>query len=233
MSEHVGNVGDRVELTVKLVREYGFDSYFGYNKTTMIYTMEDEAGNVFVWKTSGVIKKETVRADGLIDTDVARKGDTIGIKATVKGHSEYKGEKQTELVRVKAVWIDHAPTKAELDAARAKEQRASLGEGDFVWRMPYRQYKDHYSDCETIAGSFRRCGAENTVEVIIRDGRLVNNGTRFKHYSAYRFVGPDGKKSGWYRAVSWETAFNQLKKDYPDVSGFERDEMRRYDRWYD
>ena len=215
MSNHIGEVGKRIELTVTLVREYRFESYFGYNQTTTIYTMEDADGNILVWKTNGYMWLETVNARGDIDTDFPRKGDEVTIRATVKEHGEYKGEQQTVLSRVKVTGIVHAPTKAELDAARAKEQLASLADGDFLWRMPYKQYKDHYEDCETVAGSFRRSHGESTIEVIIRAGRLVPSGVRGKHYSGYQFK-TDNNVLVCYRAIREETARRQLLKDFPN-----------------
>lgn len=91
MSNHIGEVGKRIELTVTLVREYRFESYFGYNQTTTIYTMEDADRNILVWKTNGYMWLETVNARGDIDTDFPRKGDEVTIRATVKEHGEYKG----------------------------------------------------------------------------------------------------------------------------------------------
>ena len=51
-----------------------------------IYRFEDENDNILIWKTSNFID----RADKVTK-----------IKATIKDHTEYNGEKQTEMSRVK------------------------------------------------------------------------------------------------------------------------------------
>lgn len=222
MSEYIGEVGKRIAITAKLVNDYTFTSRFGWaEQTNTIYTFEDENGNVYCWKTSGTLGMDQhVLRDGMRDYsyDCVRRGDTFTCKATVKEHSEYRGTKQTVVTRVKVESISHVPTKEELDEQKAKEQVASLADGDFVWRMPYKQYKDHYEDCETVAGSFRRPDhGESTIEVIIRAGRLVPSGVRGKHYSGYQFKTNDDKLV-CYRAISEETARRQLLKDFPDGS---------------
>lgn len=221
MSEYIGEVGKRITITAKLVNDYTFTRRFGrLEQDTNIYTFEDESGNVFCWKTSGSlgIAGHVVR-DGIRDYryEAVHRGDTFTCKATVKEHSEYKGTKQTVVTRVKVENIVHAPTKEEIDEARAEEQRATLSDGDIVWRMPYKQYKEHYADCETIAGSFFRDEhrGEATIEVIVRKGRLVPSGVRGKHFSGYQFKSDDGGLV-CYRAVSEETARRQLIKEHPD-----------------
>ena len=86
--------------------------------------------------------------------------------------------------------------------------------------MPYKQYKEHYSDCETLAGTYkdkddmgRRIYA--TITVIIREGRLKNSGTRFQHYSGYQFTNENGKYIT-YRAVSEENAKKRCEKENPN-----------------
>lgn len=216
---YVGEVGKRLNLTLTMVGSYEFQKSFGWQTQTItIYTMHDEAGNVFVWKTSGLglgIEGEDDRGDWTFDS--VRKGDTFDCKATVKEHSEYKGTEQTVLTRVKVSKIDHIETEEEKIAKRAEAQRTSLGEGDFLWTMPYKQFKEHYSDCETVAGSYqcdRSTDGRATIQVIIRAGRLVPSGVRGKHYSGYEFLTDDGKRA-CYRAVSEENAKKQLLKDFP------------------
>lgn len=83
VSDHVGQVGDKVELDVTYIRTGNYSTKFG---TTYVHTFEDGDGNEFVWKTSSF-------------------GDFPAgknhIKATIKDHDEYKGVKQTILTRCK------------------------------------------------------------------------------------------------------------------------------------
>lgn len=221
MSKHIGTVGERLTLTAKLVGAYEFTTYFGYREQcNTIYTFTDAEENVYVWKTTSALGMDIEDAKGNWGFDGVHKGDTFTCKATVKEHGEYKGTPQTVLTRLKVSTISHVPTKAELDENKAKAQRASLKGKDFIWAMPYKQYKEHYSDCETVAGSCVKVGDVTEIEVIIREGRLVPSGVRGKHYSGYEFKAEDGGRV-CYRAVSEENARKQLLKDYPQAQNWE------------
>ena len=82
-SKYVGEVGERITFEVKAL--YCATSYPTAWGTTCIYKMTDEQGNVFVWKTSKILLHEEAHL----------------MTGTVKAHSEYGGEKQTELTRCK------------------------------------------------------------------------------------------------------------------------------------
>ena len=222
---YFGEIGKRYELTLKLIKELEFASHFGYNQITNIYIFEDADGNQFVWKSSanlGIEREVSRKGCDWVDLQFegVRKNDTAIIKATVKEHSKYKGKEQTVLTRVKVISIDHAITKEELNERQAAEQMASLQDGDFVWKMPYRQYKEHYADCETIAGSFSEGVNHPTIEVIIRAGRLVPSGVRGKHYHSYVFE-IDGEGHCAYYAVSEENAERRCRKDFPEAKSIE------------
>lgn len=83
-TRHYGEIGDKVEKTVKLIRYGCFDTQFG---VTYIYTFESPEGYTFIWKTSKWLELES-------NTELTLKG-------TVKAFSEYKGIKQTQLTRCK------------------------------------------------------------------------------------------------------------------------------------
>ena len=83
VSDHVGQVGDKVELDVKYVRTGSYETRFG---VTYVHTFEDADGNVFVWKTSSYGNFSN--------------GENH-VKATIKDHDEYNGVKQTILTRCK------------------------------------------------------------------------------------------------------------------------------------
>lgn len=222
MSKYIGEVGKRIKITATLVNDYSFTNTFGWTEqTTTIYTFRDEDGNVYCWKTSGNLGMDKVNDRDDYYRDFVCRGDTFTCKATIKEHSEYKGTKQTVVTRVKVESISHVPTKEELDEKKAEEQLASLSGNDFIWEMPYKQYKEHYSDCETVAGSFKRDDYRvSTISVIIREGRLVPSGVRGKHYSGYEFKTEDGKRV-CFRAVSEETARKQLLKEFPNGKDWE------------
>lgn len=229
MSKHIGEIGKRITAEVKLVGEYSYETTFGYYPTTnYIYTMQDAEGNILVWKTTAILAINTVRADGeTVDTDIIRKGDTMTISGTVKEHSEYRGTAQTVLTRCKYTLIAHKPDEV---AIKREQQMQSLAEGDRVWEMPYRQYKAHYADCETVAGSYDDHEGRDhaTIKVIIREGRLKNSGVRGEHYSGYRCTAADGTTIT-YRAVCEENALKRAAKEFPNCTGWECTHIYRYE----
>lgn len=87
-STFVGKVGERLERKVTCTRIASYDrpSYgTGRMETVWIVTMRDDAGNSIVSKTPNFR---------------AEVGEVLTIRATVKEHAEYKGEKQTVVQRV-------------------------------------------------------------------------------------------------------------------------------------
>ena len=92
ISQHVGQVGEKVEIKGSYVRSGSWEqkAYAGYGTVRMfVHTFKDADGNVFIWKTQKGIAFEY--------------GENVNINGTVKAHSEYKDEKQTELTRCKIV----------------------------------------------------------------------------------------------------------------------------------
>ena len=236
MSEYIGNPGERIEFTGRLTGEGHYTTGYGWRGTEMtVYRIEDNDGNVIVWKTSTLLGIESTDERGNMTWDGVHKGDTFTAKATVKDHSEYQGVKQTVITRVKVSSITHGLTKAERDKIKADEQLASLQEKDFVWCMPYKQYKEHYSDCETVAGTFRnRYDGRPVIDVIIRDGRLVPSGTRGRHYKGFQFETSNIGATTYY-AISEETARRRLLKDFPETTDadWELIKIFNYQKWED
>ena len=94
ISQHVGQVGDKVEIKGTYVRTGSWEqpAYAGYGTTTMYcHTFKDAYGNVFTWKTQKGLCLEY--------------GENVNVAGTVKAHSEYKDEKQTELTRCKVAAV--------------------------------------------------------------------------------------------------------------------------------
>lgn len=231
----------RIEITATLKNDYAYEApAYGYGyETRHIYTFEAD-GKTYVWKTPSFIGYHTparegdevfrTNAKGVGETFIhINPGDVIRIKATVKGESEYKGQPQTVLSRVSVLERtfraktpeEIAAEKEALREAQKAAQLATLGDGDFIWHdMPYKQYKDHYSDCEVVIDSFRRIMGRSFVDVIVREGRLKESGVRGQHFAGYEFfvVGSDGKKTRTvYRAVCEDNALRRLYKEFPDA----------------
>lgn len=91
-SNHIGNVGDRIQIKVQSVKCLtSWENTFGYYPTTTyLYKIVDQEGNVFTWKTSNFIDEENL---------------PNMIKGTIKEHGEFRGVKQTELTRCKMMKV--------------------------------------------------------------------------------------------------------------------------------
>lgn len=90
ISQHVGEIGSKIEIKGTYVRTGSWEqkAYAGYGTVTMyVHTFKDADGNVFTWKTQNGV--------------CLNYGENVNVKGTVKAHSEYKDEKQTELTRCK------------------------------------------------------------------------------------------------------------------------------------
>lgn len=90
ISQHVGQIGDRIEVKGTYVRSGSWEqrSFSGWGVDTVYcHTFKDSDGNVFTWKTQKNLGLEY--------------GEPVIIRGTIKNHSEYKDEKQTELTRCK------------------------------------------------------------------------------------------------------------------------------------
>jgi len=99
VSSWQGEVKQRRDWTLKLMRSVDFDvpSFSGFGMDSMtIYIMQDEAGNIFTWKTSGCMMWKKMEGTELA---FAHEGDTVTLAGTVKAHEDYKGTKQTALTR--------------------------------------------------------------------------------------------------------------------------------------
>lgn len=83
-SEHVGVIGDRVKLSLKLINVAGFNTAYGFMS---IYKFNDKDGNDVIWKTN-------TNQDFSV-------GDKVECLATIKSHDEYKGVNQTIINRPK------------------------------------------------------------------------------------------------------------------------------------
>lgn len=87
-SQYVGKIGDKLELDLTVMVSIELEGMYGY---TYINKMQDEKGNIFMWKTQKNL-------EAYADDD-----KKIKLKGTVKDHTEYREEKQTVLTRCKVV----------------------------------------------------------------------------------------------------------------------------------
>lgn len=64
-------------------------------------------------------------------------------------------------------------------------------------RMFYGRYKKHFSDCETVSGSYDK--ETKTIIVLIPEGRMKKSGVRGQ---SYRYITFEGIEKGTGRKVS-------------------------------
>lgn len=224
---------NRIKITGVLAGNYSFDRpAFGYGtETVTIYKIAGNDGKTYVWKTTGDLGMQIevpfeTRGAYLYDPDKRKawvwrspnKGDTVTITAAVKGESEYKGEQQTELQRCKLLEIIEKPEEPKPVA----REIAPLADGDQKIRMQYRQYKEHYADCETVPGSFYQDDFGSFIDVIVRAGRMKNSGVRGEHFAGYEIEFTENGKTQacTYRAVCEDNALKRAQKDFPNGTGF-------------
>ena len=84
VSNHVGEVGDKITAEVEVTMAKPIQSHFGMS---MLFRFVDATGNTFVTFNSGSLDPEV--------------GSKIKITGTVKSHDDFKGLKSTMLKRVK------------------------------------------------------------------------------------------------------------------------------------
>ncbi|MBM3596429.1 MAG: hypothetical protein FJX31_11885 [Alphaproteobacteria bacterium] len=84
-SQHVGVVGDRHRLVLRVRLVRSFESMYGL---IWLHVCEDEGGNVVVYKGS---------------KELAARGETVTVDATVAEHGEREGVRQTIVKRPKIV----------------------------------------------------------------------------------------------------------------------------------
>lgn len=204
---YVGEVGNKVSAVVTYDRDIKFYSQYAYDGTMHLYVFHDEHDNVIVWKTGTTL---SIEKDGY--AYFPRYGDTLTVSGKVKEHTLYKETEQTVLIRPKFAIVKEAETYEQRVERIRKAQLDSFKDGDWIYTMPYRQYKDHYADCETLYDSYN--DRTRDIDVIVRAGRLVPSGVRFRTYAGYRVEGDKGTATT-YRAVSEENAIRRAEKEFP------------------
>lgn len=101
-SDFIAQPKKRIDLTLTLVNDYEYEgTKFSYYDTARchIYTFRDADGNCVIWKTKNAILHDWEDEDGHFHTTMAKVGDKVTMRATVKEHSEYRGTKQTVINR--------------------------------------------------------------------------------------------------------------------------------------
>lgn len=195
-------------LTLKKIVE--LEGYRDYLPGPSLFIFVDNEGHKYTWKTSSA----PCYTDA---TPGPKEGDTLTCDASVKETTTYKGELQTVLTRCRnfSFVSNECEERAKQKHAARQQQLDSVHEGDKIVEMPYRQFKAHYADCETVIDSFRyRVAAydkeEAVISVIIRKGRLKASGVRGEQYALFTFYNNATAEKKVLKAISETTARRRL-----------------------
>ena len=167
------------EMEVVNIREFIGDSYSYYDSgLRRLYVFKDEDEQEYIYWTSknflvkghfeDIEKNGNIYNDWIIDSAV-NIGGKIVLKGFIKGEKEYNGRHQIQLTRCNVLEvIDEGPSPEERLEMRKSEQKNSISIQDKVIKITYKEYKENYSECETIIDSFERTSNGCFIEVIIR-----------------------------------------------------------------
>lgn len=190
-SQHVGVVGDRMILTLTVASTRVMPP--GEWGVSTLVMFRDEAGNSLKWFGSG-------------DRSDWKEGDVVTVKATIKGHEEYKGTKQTMLTRVQEFDPGEEATKkavakeaAKMKAAEAKLMKAAgvvIGENEATINGEVFAMKLHYEKKPEFAArvkklfALRQQGVTITMEghagaTAARDGAVIATKDYYEQLDAF------------------------------------------------
>ena len=88
-SEHVGEIGERLEMNLEVMTCKHFDSAYGVRTLVKFKSVE---GSILVWWATG--------------ERVVKNGERFAVRGTVKEHKEYRGVKETTITRCKMKEVD-------------------------------------------------------------------------------------------------------------------------------
>lgn len=92
-SKYVGNVGDKLSLTLTYIKSFFYESQYG---TCFFHLFSDTDGNMFKWSTNKSLNFKREGRSYSLD-----QGATLTLTGTVKDHEDYRGIRQTVLIRCK------------------------------------------------------------------------------------------------------------------------------------
>ena len=235
-AKEAGNLAKLEQAVGKKVKHYKLDRRFEHNSDTGNYVVLVETKQIFVdedaEQLAAYLEEERALHKGrkvicilanTANNDIRVWKSEINDAHLLKEETVLESMEHYERLFAAETWEQIQERREAERQAKAQEQINSLKGEDLVWTMPYKQYKEHYSDCETVVGSYDNHEKENmhsrryyppTITVIIREGRLKNSGVRGEHYSGYRM---ENERGEWitYRAVKEENALKRVSKDFP------------------
>lgn len=91
MKKHIGSPGMKMNFELKIIDKRNFKGQFG---DTIIYEMVDKKGNLF--SKFGEISEDYLLGNG----DEVEINSRVSFYGIIKGHSEFKGNKITNLGKI-------------------------------------------------------------------------------------------------------------------------------------
>lgn len=172
-SEWVGEVGERQTFILTVVGEQEIQSDFG---SSTLYTMKDPSGNIFKWFASGYTTIE--------------RGKTYRLKATVKKHDDWKGQKQTVISRATPVPSREEKARVEAHQARVKEMEASLNARREANTAKHHQLSEKYSGVQGVGPyGWSNEGSpvfnDQEVQAFLAESQAISNG--WSKFNALRY----------------------------------------------
>lgn len=133
-----------------------------------IYKFIDDEDNIYVWKTSKSLGMEFYNEEGTEIFEFVNVGDKLFLAGTVKENKEFRGENQIVLTRcsVKGIICHNYISEEEIVQIRRDLQLAKFDDYE-IKTMKYKEYKENYSQYETLIGSFIRTDNGCFIDVII------------------------------------------------------------------
>lgn len=98
ISNYVGNVGDKFNLTLTYIKTISYETQYGVGH---FHFFRDEQGNIFKWSTNSIMNYIVEQTNGCTPIYSLDIGATVKVSGRIKAHDEYRGEKQTVITRCK------------------------------------------------------------------------------------------------------------------------------------
>ena len=153
---------------------YGTEpKYYGDSGIRHIYKFLDHEDNIFTWFTSKVIGIDFIDDKGNEGWKFINEGDIISISAVIKEIGTYKGEDQVILTRCKILAIvkEAMFTEEKITLLKRTIQLAKYDKNSIYYEIktvPYKEYKNNYSNCETVIDSFVRTDHGCFIDIIVQ-----------------------------------------------------------------
>jgi len=164
--------GMKINTEVILIDDITYHTepkYYADSGIRHIYKFLDHDDNIFTWFTSKVIGVDIVDDKGNEGWKFINSGDIISISATISEIGNYKGEDQIIITRCKINGIvkEAMLTDEKITILKRTIQLAKYHDVYEIRKVSYKDYKNSYSNYETLIDSFERTDHGCFIDIII------------------------------------------------------------------